>query len=352
MYYISGKYDNDTYGVTDSKDNVEEKYTLSELRASGVSIYGLEENKVTVYKSLSDIVDRYNLLHKLSGDNSHTLFLADDGTIGYRYNSVVECPDRVSVPDFISHLGSYCFVEQEYLKEVDLSNARDLVDIDDFAFMFCPNLKRVVLPDSVMRIGESVFSCGTFKSINLPSNLRVLESSVFSQCDELESIVLPNSIKEIGDGVFDCCYNLRSVVLPDKLVSLPPDSFLECRSLESITLPECLEVIGENAFASTGLKDIQLPCSLKRIEREAFTDCSNLRGVFIPDSVIEIESEVFSFCEVLKEIRLPANVELIDYGGLLHCKRLERIVVPKSSKAYFNLISNGKLKSKVIAEEV
>lgn len=72
MFYISNSYGDGTYGVTDSADMVEERYSLNDLISlpSNIKVIGVsrKDKKVTaVYNSMQEIYDvvmaRFKLTH-------------------------------------------------------------------------------------------------------------------------------------------------------------------------------------------------------------------------------------------------------------------------------------------------
>ena len=75
--------------------------------------------------------------------------------------------------------------------------------ICDEAFLGHGNLERIDIPDTVTRIGKSVFDqCGSLRSIVIPEGVTTIEDYTFSNCDSLRSIALPKSITPIRAGTF------------------------------------------------------------------------------------------------------------------------------------------------------
>ena len=67
-------------------------------------------------------------------------------------------------------------------------------------------------------------------------------------------------------------------------------------------------------FYGSALENIKFPSVLKRIEKETFCGCRNLRSVEIPDGVEYIGEESFEAC-ALESVVFPASVEVIDKGA-------------------------------------
>ena len=70
-------------------------------------------------------------------------------------------------------------------------------------FYNSPEVNRVVIPDNVEKIGNSVFAdAKNLKHIDLPSGLKEIGFTAFSNCFKLQYIVLPETIEKIGRGAF------------------------------------------------------------------------------------------------------------------------------------------------------
>ena len=75
-----------------------------------------------------------------------------------------------------------------------------------------PNLKTIVIPESVTSIGQSAFS----------------------DCSSLTSITIPNSVTSIGQGAFQNCSGLTSITIPEGVTSISNYTFGSCSSLKTI----------------------------------------------------------------------------------------------------------------------
>ena len=76
------------------------------------------------------------------------------------------------------------------------------------------NLTRVVLPNSLRRIGKQAFEgqrkiC---KNIVFPEGLILLGESAFNSCSQIPSIELPSTMQMIDQAAFIGCYNLSNIV--------------------------------------------------------------------------------------------------------------------------------------------
>ena len=113
----------------------------------------------------------------------------------------------------------YCYNHDEYLR---IPNT--IESIDDYAFFELP-LKRIDIPVSVKRIGNSAFSC----------------------CDNLETINLFN-VSSVGEMCFSWCNSLKEIksFYPEMVNDY---TFSHCEQLETIKINEHTKIIKKAAFA-------------------------------------------------------------------------------------------------------
>ena len=64
-------------------------------------------------------------------------------------------------------------------------------------------------------------------------------------------------------------------------------------------------------FNGAAIESIRLPSTLKRVEKETFSFCNNLKRVEIPNSVEYVGKECFSY-SCVEEVVLPSTLKKID----------------------------------------
>ena len=102
---------------------------------------------------------------------------------------------------------------------------------------FSPNIRSVVIPDSVTVIGKGAFA----------------------GCTRLENVTVPDSVTVIGVHAFFCCTRLAGITVPDSVRVIEWGAFSGCTALAGIVIPESVTVIGYRAFADClSLKDIRI----------------------------------------------------------------------------------------------
>ncbi len=137
----------------------------------------------------------------------------------------------LTIPGTISIISSGLFDNMPLLESITLCEG--VTAIDGPAFYNCSELVSVSLPDSLKTIGQSAFAnCINLKEIKFGNELETIGSQAFSSCKALTSPVFPESLREISDGAFRGC------------------------SFRSVTLGRNIESIGEFAFGTTGMWEV------------------------------------------------------------------------------------------------
>lgn len=171
--------------------------------------------------------------------------------------------------------------------------------ICDQALQQCRDLRSIILPNSIHRIGQEAFSCTYLQHIVMPDGLREIHSGAFMCCPHLQSITIPASVCEIGVDLFTGCEQLQHIeVHPDNPYY---DSRNDCNAIIrkkdnclvagccTTQIPEDVKIIGESAFMDQHTsKHLVLPQSLTKIERCAFCLCEDLEEIIFPESLTTV----------------------------------------------------------------
>eukprot|EP00980_Cylindrotheca_fusiformis_P023787 scaffold10986_cov91-Cylindrotheca_fusiformis.AAC.1 len=201
-----------------------------------------------------------------------------------------------------------------------------LLQIDNGAFGSCTSLRKVIICSASTKLGRGVFQfCRGLISVELPDGLRVIAGDLFWDCDSLATVKIPSSVDEIGVRAFNGCRSLTSVDLIGKNRQ-EFDSSIE----NLLHIPAAVYSIGKWAFAGcSGLKYINLPRNLERIEDFVFYGCTQLEYIEIPSTVSFIGPRAFRKCDSLSHIRVPTSVETIAEDAFLGCSSLISIELPE-----------------------
>lgn len=158
--------------------------------------------------------------------------------------------------------------------------------IGNSAFFENIKIKEVILPYSLKRIGSAAFwGCKNLRSIKLPTHLTEIEDDAFL-CAGLEDIVIPGSVIKIGNSAFRCpvkvrttnrIYNSYEGALYSKdyktLYMYP------VKSEVSVTLHEKTEVISSDSFVNCTFIHLVIPKNVKKFSKSCFKNCTSLKNL-------------------------------------------------------------------------
>ena len=250
--------------------------------------------------------------------------------------------------------GSLCLLQyngqEEVIEVPEKIEGRKVSEIGDYAFSPKQNrisknvresrthIKRVLMGDSVKKIGQGIFEgCGELEEVMLSNTIKALPDSAFNGCKKLKYVIIPNSVTRIGGYVFRECEALLWAYLPDSIKTMR--WFKASGGADSVvTFGGC-----------KSLKKVRLPNEIKKLHSMDFIGCESLEEVLLPKTLISIGHAVFSGCSSLSSITLPEGLETLGYEAFGNCDSLKELVIPRSVKkidkdAFIN--SNVRLISK------
>ena len=201
------------------------------------------------------------------------------------------------------------------LKTANLTNVKT---VGDYAFADCSALNYLNIP-VVESIGEGSFAryseqggAPIISSVIFPQTLTSLGDGAFLGCEGLTQITLPSSLTELGNYLFSFCVNLTTVLLPNNIKSIGQYNFAGCEMLTSINL-EDVEVIDDYAFIScASLTNVQLN-SIKSIGVGSFADCGNLTSIGNTLNLESVGQCAFQSAK-LSEVNAPKLRVIDDYA--------------------------------------
>lgn len=98
--------------------------------------------------------------------------------------------------------------------------------IDDKAFYYEYPLKSVILPETVVSVGNYAFyGCYYVNQIYLPDGITYIGDFAFFDCKNISELILPEQLVKIGKYAFESCYGLNTVVLKNNLTIIENNAF-------------------------------------------------------------------------------------------------------------------------------
>lgn len=154
-----------------------------------------------------------------------------------------------------------------------------------------PELEQVTIKDYVLgkpvtAIANEMFSEDTIWFVNDVVFPKTLRSSLNLSAVAIRTLVIPEGLE--NPGLFWEC-GFERVKLPETAIT--SGVFYECKNLKFIDFPNGIKTI-EAFTGCTALTNMQLPTSVRKIEKNAFAGCKNLE-LYVPKSVKTIEKNAF-----------------------------------------------------------
>ena len=133
----------------------------------------------------------------------------------------------------------------------------------------------------------------------------------------------------IAEQAFSGCMSLRSVTLSPSISHIGICAFMGCANLEEVIIPTGnLKVIGDRAFAFSGLQKINIPSTVTTIDVVAFAQCWKLKEVTLPSNLKNIKLGAFNGCTKLVNITFPASLKNIGSSAFQNCESLKKTRIP------------------------
>ena len=163
-----------------------------------------------------------------------------------------------------------------------------------------------------------------------------ISDNAFYNCSSLTSITFGENsqLTSIGNKAFYSC-NLTNIEIPSSVNSIGGSAFFVCGSLTNIKIPSSVTSIGDEAFfGCANLRSVTFGenSQLTSISGGAFRQCSSLINIKIPSNVTSIGDEAFFGCANLRSVTFGENSQLtsISGGAFRQCSSLINIKIPSN----------------------
>lgn len=239
------------------------------------------------------------------------------------------------------------------VENVDLSET-NISEVPGDAFKEMPRLKKVILPQSCIKIGDRAFyKCRILMDINTfviqyigdssfygCENLSISEfpmtheicENAFVACRKIQMINAPNAV--ISASAIDYCLNLKSLNIgnfkdgvfdgnkcaPDLIITLKGDESgtILCKSIKNVysicignKVYNCINQYGGNGFENFQATNLLFEePSLFPDFKEGIFQNAQIQNITIPTSIAKIGKLAFTYTSILETVTIPLGSRL------------------------------------------
>lgn len=234
--------------------------------------------------------------------------------------------ERLELPKTVTFIGKHTFYLAKNLKKIVIPES--VIKMENCPFSGCENLElenhsnRYFVKDGVIYTADKKVLVGVLPK-TASDNLVIEDVEVISRnscwnCKGIKKITLPKTLQEIGYNPFVGCENIEfenkspNFVVEDGVLYTKDKTKIICWpskfAKECIEIPDCVEALERGAFSGVNkIEEVHLN-NVKTINKNAFCYCKNLKRVYSgEDSLQYIGEYAFNNCYSLSYIELLSN---------------------------------------------
>lgn len=258
-------------------------------------------------------------------------------TIYYELSNKQEC---LELPNTVTFIGKHTFYLAKNLKKIVIPES--VIKMENCPFSGCDNLelenhsKRYLVKDGVIYTADKKVLVGVLpktKTDNLViENVEVISRNSCWNCKGIKKITLPETLEEIGYNPFVGCENIEfeskspNYIVEDGVLYTKDKTKIVCWpskfSKETIAIPDGVEILERGALSGLStVKTIYLN-QVKMINKNCFTNCELLERVYSEEDTLHYIGEyAFNHCVNLKYVEL-LGAPLVEKNAFINTKHL------------------------------
>ena len=195
--------------------------------------------------------------------------------------------EKITFPESLSSMGESICRNCVRLSDVIFAAKIKLSSIADGAFYGTSNLKNIVIPDSINKIGVEAFYNSEITEVTWGKNskLKKIGVSAFAYT-RIKSISIPDEVESIEEGAFEADHFLQKVNFgkASKCTKIGSESFAKTDKLKEFTIPNNVTSLGEKALYRSGISKIVIGAKIANIGSGVFAACHNLSDITVDDN--------------------------------------------------------------------
>lgn len=337
----SGKTVNISAGGLSAAINNNEKQFISELTVTGTidardfAFMRDSMSVLTVLDISSTSIESY-MGTDGTGDGNY-LYLANEISFNSFYNATTRTSKlslaEVYLPATMTLINDMAFYYCSDLKKILFAAPSQLTTIKAYAFGGCSRLDGVVLPESLIFLGNGAFYFTNHSTFNISAAVTYIGNQALALVKNQILVNPDNPNYKSIDGVLYSKDEKKLLQCPSEkegafemplaVESVERAAFIFCRFLTSITNSPNLKKIEDYAFYECNfLSSYEIPIGVTAIKPYTFAGCNTLTSIAIPRTVLSIGNSAFWSCVSLTSISIPNTITSIGSGAFNNCTGL------------------------------
>ena len=206
-------------------------------------------------------------------------------------------------------------------------------------FYACNNLRKIVIPESVIRFENNPFSGCEHLSLESHTPHYVIENGVNGS--QIDCLRIPETVSLISRNSFWNCKGVKKIIITKNVDRIGYNPFAGCENL-------IIESENDNFVVKNGVvydktlthilcatdkeagKMLTVPKGTIRIMRSAFSGCKSLENIDF-NGVTYIDKSSFTNCVGLTDIYVPDTVTYIGEWAFAYCVNLKKVSIGKNT---------------------
>ena len=245
-----------------------------------------------------------------------------------------------------------------------------VVGIEPFGFRGQTGMTGVVMPDTILSIGDSAFEgCTGLLSVTFGTGVKTVGARAFHSCTSLTDVIMGVSVDKIGAAAFGGCGSMKNMVLPfiggeGEYFSINPNHPQNgpvhvlgyIFGNESYSGSQQVVMCHDNdPWGGAVISYFHIPSSLARIEVLQ----GNYQSYYYYDEILKTKFTLvqgaLDGCSMIRELVLPEQIQYTDMYALRGCTGLETLIAPGLSASSYGVSPYLNLKTaevKVFEKEI
>ncbi len=270
------------------------------------------------------------------------------GAYAFAYTAI----ETLKLPASVSSIGEGAFSRCEHLSAFETEGNNRYYSVYDGCLynksytelLIVPRQKETVeFHSGVKKIASGAFFKSRVTSVSVPASVTEIEASAFAEADHLESLEVPfiggsadenrymiyifgGTIYETTDDDGNPTYSvsnsgaapssLTKLTVTGSLSEIPDFAFAYLENVSEFSLSGNITSIGIYGFYETGLTEVVIPSTVKKVGAYAYASMDKLETVTVPGSVGDgLGDGVFYSNRSLKVIRFEEGVTAIPFAA-------------------------------------